>query len=207
MLPDMRACVALLALGLFAVFGCGGGPDDSKAGDKAITTDASSAEVRIPDDFQAQASTGAMTDAGIVGSIAPGTPIDDPTATGAGACAGRTLQSVIAAVKTLQPSLGDIERIRPNGSTSDGDFIYAYAKVDGGFALVFQRGSGDCPAGCLAHEYWYFDTDDTCSPRQSGYYSAGWSTKNCIAVEGTPLWNEPPAPDPVYVCDADNSRK
>ncbi len=200
----MQTRASLLIFGLCAAAGCGGDNSDGPLdGREAIPADAGSADGSVP--AQSGTGTGVTTDTGVASSVAPGPAIFDAKTVGTGPCAGKTLQAVIDAVGVLQPSLADIQRIRPSGLTIDGDFIYAFAKADGGFALAFKRGRGDCPSGCLADEYWYFETDATCAPRQSGHYSSGWSTKNCVAVEGTRLWNVPRAPDPIYVCGADNS--
>ena len=40
----------------------------------------------------------------------------------------------------------------------DGSRIHAFQSPDGGFSLVFLRGSGDCPSGCIERRYWYFET-------------------------------------------------
>jgi hypothetical protein len=222
MLENMHARASLLALGILAIVGCGGdGSNDSDGVDAAVTADAASAEAATDSLWQTSvdvvtatdqaaatgqaATAGQATAKGRADSGAPGRPVSDPATVGTGACAGKTLQSVVDAVWILQPSLADIQRIDSSEYGFDGDFIYAYSEASGGFALIFQRGSGDCPSGCTAHEYWYFETDDTCSPQGVGHYSSAWTDGNCIAVEGTPLWNEPPALDPVNVCGADKS--
>ena len=93
----------------------------------------------------------------------PGSPVVDGQTAGSGACASRTLGEVIQAVYALQPDLVDITAIHDaTKPTLDGSFIYAFRKDDGGFALVFKRGGGDCPAGCTLNEYRYFETDDGC---------------------------------------------
>jgi hypothetical protein len=137
----------------------------------------------------------------------PGTPVYAATQAGTGACAGKTLGQVIAAVYQLRPDLADIRTIvsdSPEG-TGDGKLIYAFAGADG-FKLVFQRGDGDCPAGCINNEYWYFATGATCEPQSVGHYGLTFdSTGNCFKVVGEPPWSLPRGKiDPTVVCGADN---
>jgi hypothetical protein len=136
----------------------------------------------------------------------PGEPASDLAQRGAGACAGVSLQQVIAAVHQGWPALADVTELYRDDPTriGDGSFIYAFAH-DGGFALVFKRGGGDCPAGCTENEYWYFVTDAVCAPTQVGHYGIAPGAGNCLMASGKPMWGLPRAPDPVAVCGADNT--
>jgi hypothetical protein len=142
----------------------------------------------------------------------PPWPTPDPfitsgAATASGACSGSTLQQVIDAVHSTHPELADITQIyAPDSFLTDGSYIYALASP-GGFRLVFVRGGGDCPSGCMTHEYWYFQTDASCLPVQVGHYLPDYLTSDgggCL-LPGTPMWGVPPPPDPLYVCGADPS--
>ncbi len=132
---------------------------------------------------------------------APGSPVYALTAPGPGACAGTTLAAVIAAIHARWPELADVSRLhQPEPRRAgDGSAIHAFTP-DGGFALAFKRGGGDCPAGCTEHEYWYFTTDATCAAEQVGHYRAGWLSGACLTATGTPLWGLPAPPDPALVC-------
>jgi hypothetical protein len=134
----------------------------------------------------------------------PGAPITDPATRGTGACTGRTLAEVITAVDALVPALADIQAIydpaNPLRTSAFGLDIRPYASSDG-FTLVFHRGNGDCPSGCINNEYWYFVTDDQCQPQIAGHYRRDFiDGGNCYVQEGTPLWESPI--DPSAICGA-----
>jgi hypothetical protein len=163
------------------------------------TAIASCAEPDLPDDT-------AVDLARAIGGVPPGDPVYDAGLTGPGACAGNTLAGVIAQVHAGWPQLGDVQRVyqpRAGRIGGDGSYVYAFAGASG-FALVFRRGGGDCPAGCTENEYWYFVTDDTCTARQVGHYRAAWATGTCLSAAGAPLWGLPSPPDPVVVCRTEN---
>jgi hypothetical protein len=131
----------------------------------------------------------------------PGRYLTSTSTVGAGACSGVSLENVLAKIRALQPSLADIQTIYvPSNASGDGSFVYPFARADGGFDVVVKRGLGDCPAGCTENDYRYFATDAACTPVQVGHFHAGWSADNCLAIEGAPLWNHPPPPDPLTVC-------
>jgi hypothetical protein len=171
------------------------GPTDSDAGtDSASTDGAPSTSVGLPD--------AAMS----VQPVAPGYYVADPSVSGAGACTSKTLGDVLTAIRAANPALGAVTTIYnpTQQSTGDGNFVYPYQTSDGGFAIVFKRGAGDCPAGCTDNTYDYFQTDDSCAPAQVGHYHEVSGT--CLQVDGTPMWDHPPSPpDPSLVCGADNT--
>jgi hypothetical protein len=198
-MPAMRYALVLLILG------CGGTSPSMPVPDGGATTaDGSGAADVAPADGAESAADARAPD---VAPSVPGAPVTQPGVGGLGACAGKTLGQVIAAVHQQMPALADItviEGMDPNLG-GDGNRIYAFAHDDG-FRLVFKRGSGDCPSGCIDNEYWYFATDERCVPAPVGHYLATYmSGGNCLKVEGTPLWGRPRAVDPAVVCGADNS--
>jgi len=132
----------------------------------------------------------------------PGPRVTTRDATGSGPCAGRTLGSVIDAVLAAHPELADIKTLWTPEHITDGSFIHAFALPDGGFALVFKRGGGDCPAGCTENEYWYFRTDGSCGVSQVGHYHPTYGS-GCVNVDGSPMWSVPAPIDPASVCGAD----
>lgn len=134
----------------------------------------------------------------------PGPRLTTRAALGTGACAGRTLGSVIDAIRAANPVLAGVTTLYdPNSLTSDGSFVHAFAVPDG-FAIAFKVGGGDCPAGCTENEYWYFRTDASCAPLQVGHYHPTYGS-GCVTVDGTPLWATPTPIDPVNICAADTS--
>jgi len=125
----------------------------------------------------------------------PGTPVNTTSKAGTGACQGKTVGSLIEEIHESYPTvLGGGPLYSPN--VTDGSFTYVFVRSDGGFSFVFQYGSGDCPAGCIEHEYWYFQTDGDCVPQQVGHYRP--SGVSC----GTPLWGVPglATPATLKVC-------
>lgn len=190
---------SLLAVSLGSCLGlatCGDDPADTGGKGQEAAVDAAKNGTTPATEVDAAA------DSSSPGAAAPGSAIHDLAAKGAGACASKTLQSVVDTAAALQPAVASIWQIYPAQPSSDGSFVFAFARTDGTFALVFKLGGGDCPAGCTENEYWYFDVDASCSPRQVGHYSAKWSTGNCLAVVGEPMWGLPAAPDPIHVCGA-----
>ena len=140
-------------------------------------------------------------------SLYPGDALTDPAAIGAGDCGTTTLADTLARIVADHPELGDITTIFDPSSPfgGDGSFVYPYRPADGGFAIVFKRGSGDCPAGCTDNEYWYFETRAACAPVQVGHYHPAWvqgPNGNCLSKDGDAMWGSPPPPDPVIVCGA-----
>ena len=153
----------------------------------------------LPDGGIANASTSMQL-------MAPGLYLVDRSVKGSGACAATTLGNVLDAIGAAVPSLADITTIYnpTQQGGGDGNFIYPYQTGDGGFAVAYKRGAGDCPAGCTDNTYDYFQTDDACAPQQVGHYHA--SSGTCLQVDGAPMWGHPPPPpDPSMVCGADNT--
>lgn len=135
----------------------------------------------------------------------PGRYLTSTATLGAGACQGVSLGSVLAKIRAAQPSIADIQTIYNPASAGDGSFVYPFARPDGGFDVVFKRGQGDCLAGCTDNDYRYYSTDVACTPLQVGHFHAGWGLDNCLEIEGTPMWNHPPAPDLLTVCGHDSA--
>jgi hypothetical protein len=180
--------------------GSAGSPAVSRAGSAADggeggTTPSSSSDagIHLPP-------TGGAPDAG------PGVLLTDVSTPGRGACADVSAADVVAAIESAHPELADIPSTREPGVGGDGSFVFSYLRDDGSFAFVVKRGSGDCPAGCIDHEYWYFDVDALCRPQQVGHYSrTDDGTANCYTIEGQPLWGVPAATDAAYVCGEDDA--
>jgi hypothetical protein len=140
------------------------------------------------------------------GSSPPGPSLTSRTAMGTGACAGRALGTVLDALYVANPTLASITTIYdPSTTLFDGSFVYAFAIPDG-FAIALKRGGGDCPAGCTENEYWYFESDASCTPRQVGHYHPTYGSA-CVNVDGAPMWATPAPLDPASVCAADTTAR
>jgi len=155
-------------------------PQDTAAGrDSSLSEDARQADaLRAADAPDARSDT-----LSIVPLSDPGTPVYTTSRAGSGACAGKTVASLIEEIQDAYPKARGGGLYTPSTFT-DGSFTYAFAPRDGGFAFVFQYGEGDCPAGCISHTYWYFQTDANCVPWQVGMYDP---SRSC----GTAMWGVP----------------
>lgn len=56
--------------------------------------------------------------------------------------------------------LPNIESASPNSIGGDGDDVCLSLRDDSRHLFIFDRGSGDCPAGCTRHVYRGFETDE-----------------------------------------------
>jgi hypothetical protein len=153
------------------------------------------------------APTGGAADGmgGSDGNSDPGEPVTDPDATGSGACAARTLGEIIAEIHEANPDLANITTLYDPNNPLIGasQSIHAFRAGDG-FRLVFVRGTGDCPAGCINNEYWYFETNDSCESVSVGHYAREYDgADNCYQLTGAPLWNHP-EPQPDGACEGVN---
>jgi len=212
----ISALAVPVALALSA--GCGGGTaaetvsggPDAGSSDAASSTNDAHASDGAANDASGAAGAGAedpnVVTGGMTVATAPGLYLTNPSATGTGACAGVTLATVLTQIRAADATLADIVTIYdPATSTSDGTFIYPYARSDGGFDLVFKRGLGDCAAGCTENDYTYYATGDACVATKVGHYHSAWGSGTCLTVDGAPLWSHPPAPDPLTVCGQDDA--
>ena len=136
---------------------------------------------------------------------APGTPVYELSQLGQGPCEGVTLGQTIDRIHAAHSELSDIETLYAADPerVGDGSFIYAFQKPDGGFALVFKRGGGDCPSGCTENDYWYFETVADCETAAVGY-TRRYFDGQCLPPDQLPMWGIPPAAPSESVCGADN---
>ncbi len=142
----------------------------------------------------------------------PGPRLVSRQVTGSGACAPTTLGQAIDAVYALFPSFADITYLHdPSQLTvGDGSRIHAFATPSGGFAIVIYRGSGDCPAGCTDNEYWYFETDASCTVKQIGQFHPMYTSSpggGCLSIVGAPMWATPLPYPATSFCNADNAAR
>jgi hypothetical protein len=69
-----------------------------------------------------------------------------------------------------QAFLPGIKYIQPNYRYGDSPQIYA-RKTGDKISYLFRNAWGDCPAGCIESEYWYFIADDGVKPVYMGYFA------------------------------------
>ena len=122
--------------------------------------------------------------------------ISDPNTPGLGACSNETLADYLTEITTAHPHLADITRLFNVQMIGDGNLIFAFRWGDG-FRIAYQRGSGDCPAGCINKEFWYFEVGPSCEVTGAGHFRSVPDGRNCRSFEGTPLWGLPEPPSNV----------
>jgi hypothetical protein len=127
--------------------------------------------------------------------------VSDPNATGTTLCEDVTLGEVIAQVHAEHPNLADITMLYRPDLIGGGLLIFA-VRHEYGFRLAFDRGSGDCPAGCINHEVVYFQTNSACEPVLVGHYARRGGAGGCLEIVGEKLWELPPGGDPEPTCPA-----
>jgi len=95
------------------------------------------------------------------------TPLANSSATGTGACQGVTVGAFLSAIQ-VQDSQIQISSVQTCASISSSigasGGVFAYRTSCGSLRVVVWQGSGDCPAGCIQNDYWYFDSDTNCQP-------------------------------------------
>jgi hypothetical protein len=196
----------LLLAGLlsFQVTACGGGSKvtDGAAGPDGATNLDGSMSVDAGDATATTETGGPNTpiDAADGGALPsdPNAPLDldarlvDQTTAGTGACSGSALGDVLNQIRSAHAHLADYTALVGPIWMDMPRLIFAFAWTEG-FRIVFKRGDGDCPAGCISNEYWYFGTDEACAPELVGHYSAviSGSAAQCYVVDGQPLWGFP----------------
>ena len=136
---------------------------------------------------------------------APREPVYSEMENGRGECAKVSLAQVLRAIEVLRPDLNDVTTLyAPDPDRGgDGSFKYAFLRPNGGFAVVFKRGDGDCPSGCITNDYWYFETGADCEVVEVGEAHRGGD--GCIQADQLPRWGIPPAVSPSEICDVDLS--
>lgn len=55
-------------------------------------------------------------------------------------------------------TLPHVDNAEPNGIVGDGNDVCVSIENDTRYNYIFDSGSGDCPAGCINHQYWGFST-------------------------------------------------
>ena len=96
-------------------------------------------------------------------------------------------EEAIYLVKSNYPEVKNIEISEGAfGSSSD----IKTKKEDTLWKITFNQGSGDCTAGCLNNQYWYFTVDNLKTVVKVGEYKRVFDSKTNSYVEtGVPIWN------------------
>ena len=79
--------------------------------------------------------------------------------------------------------LPGVTRVDLNASVGDGPTICATEEGDL-IHWVFDDASGDCPAGCGSHDYYYFTTRSTGPPLSLGHWMGGTPAPDWVARYG-----------------------
>lgn len=162
-------------------------------------------DIRPPDDRSPGQPNVETTDACSYAPAYPGAFVYSRDASGSGACATTTVSELLAAVHAQRLDLADIDTIYdPRGGISDGSYVYVFQKADGGFALAFKRGIGDCPSGCIENDYFYFETDGSCTPSAVGQVMQT-EPEGCYTADSQPRWDLPRPFSAKQYCGADTS--
>lgn len=96
-------------------------------------------------------------------------------------------------IAQAQATFPELEKLvlRSTPGPFDSDRLFVLAREEH-WDLVFMHGSGDCAAGCLNAEYWYYSAwpDGTITPQ--GHFSRQFdSATNSYREEGARLWSIP----------------
>lgn len=127
-----------------------------------------------------------------------GTRVVDFEAPGRGPCAKQTVNHLLASIWARRPELRNAP---PLSSRHDDGFVHVTAFTsDAGWKLILERGTGDCPSGCVDRQRWYYATDASCAPHEVGHGRFYW----CFNTTRVPAWGIPPGLDPAHVCGADD---
>ncbi len=96
----------------------------------------------------------------------------------------------IAAAQQKFPQLQAIKKKQPGtiGASTD---ITTLEQPDG-WNIVFWQGSGDCPAGCINHHYWYVTVKKSGEVMLAGEYVREFNpVANAAQERGQPMWGIP----------------
>ncbi|MBI1801950.1 MAG: hypothetical protein HYR71_10020 [Chloroflexi bacterium] len=122
-------------------------------------------------------------------TISP-SPAAQPAGTTTSAPPLTQADEAIAAAQATFPELRPITKAPPRAIGASTNITVL--DDPGGWRLVFWQGSGDCPAGCINHHYWYVVVQPNGAVSLAGEYVREFSAaKNTIEERGQPLWGVP----------------
>jgi hypothetical protein len=96
----------------------------------------------------------------------------------------------IRLVKQKFPELQDIQK-KPAGGIGASTDIVIQDRADG-WNIIFWKGSGDCPSGCINNHYWYLAVDKSGTVVLAGEFVRDFdSAANAVKTSGAPMWGVP----------------
>ncbi len=96
----------------------------------------------------------------------------------------------IALAQQKFPELRSIKQSPPN-SIGASTNIWVIDQPDG-WNLVFWKGEGDCPAGCINNHYWYVGVSKSGDAALAGEYVREFNSgANALQTRGQPMWGIP----------------
>jgi hypothetical protein len=174
----MRTCIGLLLL-IGLIGGCGPSPTLIPTGGatSARPTDPPPGHPPLP----------WVTLSPAPATITPG-PTDFPSPK-----PGAALASADEAIRLAQqkfPELKDIQKM-PAGSIGASTDIVVQDRPDG-WNVMFWKGSGDCPSGCINNHYWYLSVEKSGTIALAGEFVREFdSATNAVKTRGAPMWGVP----------------
>jgi hypothetical protein len=100
------------------------------------------------------------------------------------------VEDAIHAVQSMYPDVAGINEQPDNvfGKTNDISVI----PIEDGWRLIFWKGWGDCPAGCINSRYWYFEAGTDGKIKLIGMFERLYvPALNQYKEAGKPLWGIP----------------
>jgi len=99
-------------------------------------------------------------------------------------------EQAIALAQQKFPELRVIKQTPPN-SIGASTNIWVIDQPDG-WNLVFWKGDGDCPAGCINNHYWYVSVSRSGEATLAGEYVREFNRgANAMQTRGQPMWGIP----------------
>jgi hypothetical protein len=101
-----------------------------------------------------------------------------------------TADDAIRAVQSQYPAVADISDM-PDTTIGKSEDIHVQPQ-ENGWRLIFWRGWGDCPAGCINSHYWYFIVSTDGAIELVGEYERVYEPRLSTYREtGEPMWGIP----------------
>ena len=102
----------------------------------------------------------------------------------------KNMDEAIVFAQQQYPNLKGIKPT-PKGTIGASTNIIGKETADG-WNLIFWKGEGDCPAGCINNYYWYVSVDKFGATKQEGEYAREYNANtNSFQMRGQPMWGVP----------------
>jgi hypothetical protein len=97
------------------------------------------------------------------------------------------------AIAFAQRQYANLKDIKPTPKGTIGATTNVSVKdAPNGWNLIFWKGEGDCPAGCINNYYWYVSVDKLGSAKLEGEYAREYNANsNAFQIRGQPMWDVP----------------